>query len=162
MVHTFHVPGPSRRPAKGACDVLLPVACREGKRSISCARVKMLVLLICGTVLATSGPLPACLWDDALSWAFSTISSADNLVAVRAPTSNDTPDEINRGYSQQQSLGFENTFAKSHPCSDLVLFPFTLPIVRCISYDCRVVEPRHAVVLLALSGESARTFPLLI
>jgi len=72
-------------------------------------RAKLIMLLTCAAVLSQSGPLPACMWDEAVTGCFSTDDRPDSggRVEFRGPIGNDSPDEIDRAWAQQQSIGCE-------------------------------------------------------
>jgi hypothetical protein len=74
-------------------------------------RAKLILLLVSTMILIQSGPLPACLLDEAVAACFSpsTLSPSEHQQTVHAPKSNDTADEVNRAWSQQQTFGSDGS-----------------------------------------------------
>jgi hypothetical protein len=76
--------------------------------------MKLFILLACLAVVARSGPLPACLWDEAIEGSLSesgetaaksaVCSSFDGLRSLM-PVGDDTPDQIVHDILLHQSLG---------------------------------------------------------
>lgn len=69
---------------------------------------RFLLIFICAGILAQSGPLPVCQWDEAFDTStrkttVATFFAASNEIGV--PASNDTLDEIIHDMLQQQSMG---------------------------------------------------------
>ena len=86
-----------------------------------------MLLLVGAMVLIRSGPLPACLLDEALAALLSMSGPppSEPCTAFHAPAGNDTPDEINRGWSQQHTFGSDGRLSVlAHaPMASVVLMP---------------------------------------
>ena len=125
-------------------------------------RSKLIVLLVGAMILIQSGPLPACLLDEAMAACLSmtTVPVPEHQPVVHTPRGNDTPDELSRGWAQQQSFGsngsvqslahFQMALVAAPPRSDLVVTTDRFAIVRC---DARSTSPPF--------DSRARRFPLL-
>ena len=70
--------------------------------------LRIVLIFICAGILAQSGPLPVCQWDEALGNWTRNMTTASFVAAgneIGNPASNDTPDEIMHDFLQQQSVG---------------------------------------------------------
>jgi len=88
---------------------------RSASGTIWPVRMKLILLLACAALVVRSGPLPACLWDEAIESLLSTPEAAESsesgspsvsaLAFLLPQGDDDTSDEVSRDMILQQSMG---------------------------------------------------------
>src|SRR5690348_5118419 len=103
-----------------------------------------MLLFASAMVVIQSGPLPACLLDEAVGACFSMsgASPSDQGSTIHPPRCNDTSDEISRGWSQQQTFGNDGTVAAfAHVVSSQMLPVIRSPFDGAFGIRCHAPTP---------------------